>query len=223
MKNKDRVMINQTAKKIKAIELLGTYCKNCNANMLEQHWCAEFHHTDPITKDTNVTDLMSHNWMFIEKELQKCILLCSNCHRLQHYDIKRFNKYKNKIYNTKEKVQNWTSQKNKLTDTDKELIIKLHKEGKTVFYISKQLHVTRKVVKRYYKMNNMKPNIVKAEVMKIPREDLVRMVADDMSIGQISKHYKTTFNTIKKKLIKYKIPYTSNSKFYRRKLVLNGN
>ena len=225
MENKDRVMINQTAKKLKAIEILGTYCCYCNANMSDMHWCAEFHHKDPQTKDTNVTDLLSSHWMYIERELQKCILMCSNCHRKHHYDEQRFKKYKNKIFEIKNKVQDWTSQKNKLTDIDKDLICKLHKEGKTIFYISKQLHVTRKVINRYYKMNSMKPNIFKDEVVKIPKEELVKMIESGMSICKIAKHYNVTFTTVKRKLIKYKISYTSSSKFCSnsKKIVLDGN
>lgn len=225
MLNKDRAMINQTAKKLKAIEILGCNCKHCGCNMLDNHWYAEFHHINPLTKDKNVTDLMSSNWMYIEKELQKCILLCSNCHRKQHYNEERFIKYKDEIYKLKEKVQEWTSQKNKLTNEDTELINNLHKKGKTIFFISKQLHVTRKVIRRYYKLNNMTPNITKDEIFKIPKEKLIEMVNSGMSIGRIAKIYKTTFTTIKRKLIKYKIPYTSTSKFCsnNKKIILDGS
>ena len=44
------------------------------------------HHIDPDTKFKNLSELKSYSKEVIVKELEKCILLCANCHRLtEHY------------------------------------------------------------------------------------------------------------------------------------------
>ena len=45
----------------------------------------ELHHHDQAGKETNLSSIMHHGFTKIEKELRKCILLCSNCHRTAHH------------------------------------------------------------------------------------------------------------------------------------------
>lgn len=45
----------------------------------------ELHHHDQLGKETNVSSIMHHSWGKVEEELRKCILLCSNCHRIVHH------------------------------------------------------------------------------------------------------------------------------------------
>ena len=76
------------AKKIKAIEILGGKCQICgNVNMHE----LQFHHTSD-DKEIEISKLRGSRFSLIEKELKKCILLCRNCHRELHYNIKNDNK-----------------------------------------------------------------------------------------------------------------------------------
>ena len=44
----------------------------------------EFHHIDPKTKSFEIS---SHSYKFetMKNEVDKCLLLCSNCHREEHY------------------------------------------------------------------------------------------------------------------------------------------
>lgn len=45
----------------------------------------EFHHLDPSKKDFSISDRnIKFNWEDIQKELDKCILVCSNCHKEIH-------------------------------------------------------------------------------------------------------------------------------------------
>ena len=51
--------------------------------------CLEFHHSDPNIKESNVSMIISET-SSIEKimgEIDKCIVLCSNCHRKYHYEV----------------------------------------------------------------------------------------------------------------------------------------
>jgi len=66
-----------------AIELLGGKCVHCGFDKWD---CSlDFHHLDPKKKDSTFANLRGWSRVRIEKEMKKCILLCSNCHRAVHY------------------------------------------------------------------------------------------------------------------------------------------
>jgi len=45
----------------------------------------EFHHLDSTTKNFGISeDGIARSWEKTERELQKCVLLCANCHRRRH-------------------------------------------------------------------------------------------------------------------------------------------
>ena len=51
--------------------------------------CLDFHHTDPTIKDLEVSKVHHQGWGIprIQKEIDKCVVLCSNCHRKEHNRI----------------------------------------------------------------------------------------------------------------------------------------
>lgn len=57
-------------------------CEHCG---LDDHRVLEFHHVSD--KDLNVSNMVNHGygWSRIQKEISKCIPLCCNCHRLEHW------------------------------------------------------------------------------------------------------------------------------------------
>lgn len=48
--------------------------------------CLDFHHLDPAFKEIEVGNACRRGWSLekIFKEIEKCILLCANCHRKEH-------------------------------------------------------------------------------------------------------------------------------------------
>ena len=48
------------------------------------HVCLEFHHLDPNKKDFTIGEQVMRNWKTILPEIEKCVVLCSNCHRKFH-------------------------------------------------------------------------------------------------------------------------------------------
>lgn len=47
--------------------------------------CLDLHHLDPNEKDVNIGDVVRYwSWERLTKEINKCIILCSNCHRKVH-------------------------------------------------------------------------------------------------------------------------------------------
>lgn len=62
-------------------------CSKCGEN---RHWVLDFHHLDPETKEDNVSNLLAKgSKKKLLKEIEKCIVLCSNCHRDLHYQEKQ--------------------------------------------------------------------------------------------------------------------------------------
>jgi len=59
-------------------------CEECGYT--SNYWAPfDFHHRDPSTKECQLSSMVRHKEETIVKEIAKCIVLCSNCHRLLHY------------------------------------------------------------------------------------------------------------------------------------------
>ena len=70
--------------KKKAIEYLGGKCKKCGYAKCVN--ALEFHHRDPSEKEFTIArKRQNYGWDRIKHELDKCDLLCSNCHKEEHY------------------------------------------------------------------------------------------------------------------------------------------
>jgi hypothetical protein len=77
-------------RKLKAIEYKGGKCISCGYNKYPD--VLEFHHRDPSEKEFEWNKLRKRNWESVLKELDKCDMLCANCHRERHHEIFSLNK-----------------------------------------------------------------------------------------------------------------------------------
>lgn len=71
-------------KKLKqlAVEYKGGICVDCK--LKTKNYCVyDFHHVDG-TKEFTISE-STKSLETIKSELDKCILLCSNCHRIRHF------------------------------------------------------------------------------------------------------------------------------------------
>ena len=68
--------------KLKSIKYKGGKCLKCGYNKCSRS--LDFHHLDPLKKDFNISDGKTHNFEKLKPELDKCILICSNCHGELH-------------------------------------------------------------------------------------------------------------------------------------------
>ncbi len=85
--NSELVVLRQQQNKKTAIEYKGGCCQNCSFDAYDG--ALEFHHLDPKSKEFD----FSHFNRSIEKvkeELDKCILLCANCHRMTHAGLTKY-------------------------------------------------------------------------------------------------------------------------------------
>jgi hypothetical protein len=70
--------------KQKAIDYKGSKCQICGYDKCNRALC--FHHLDPSKKDFSITSTVK-SWKKIRDELDKCIMLCHNCHAEEHDKI----------------------------------------------------------------------------------------------------------------------------------------
>lgn len=70
--------------KLRAIKAKGGKCQKCGESRLAA-LC--FHHKDSAQKEVNLIGRVfgTRGWEFIEEEVEKCSLLCHNCHFDLHY------------------------------------------------------------------------------------------------------------------------------------------
>ena len=69
--------------KLKCIEYKGGKCQICKYD--KHPGALEFHHINPNEKDFQISKVKNYTFnTAIEKELDKCALLCSNCHKEVH-------------------------------------------------------------------------------------------------------------------------------------------
>ena len=82
--NVENVQRCQRRKKLFAVESFGGKCQICGYDKCID--ALEFHHIDKSTKKEKPSYvIMRWSWENAKKELDKCILLCSNCHKEIHF------------------------------------------------------------------------------------------------------------------------------------------
>ena len=84
--NKEQVIKRQRKLKEKCTEYAGGKCSICGYSTYLG--ALEFHHLDPSKKDMRLSKFGRTSWEKnkekIMEELDKCVLLCANCHREVH-------------------------------------------------------------------------------------------------------------------------------------------
>ena len=78
-----QTVLRQRNLKKQMIEYKGGKCERCGYD--RYYGALEFHHIDPDKKDFSLSHLKRYSFnQIIIDELDKCILLCANCHREIH-------------------------------------------------------------------------------------------------------------------------------------------
>lgn len=73
-------------RKLDAIEYKGGVCLDCG--QMPHPGAMQFHHDDPDEKEFAWNKGRLRAWVSVKKELDKCVLLCANCHAIRHSDYK---------------------------------------------------------------------------------------------------------------------------------------
>jgi hypothetical protein len=88
-KYKKRIIAKNIANKQRNIKWFNEYRKNLKCVKCDENHpaCLEFHHIDPKKKEYSVSMLIygTYSIKTILNEINKCEVLCSNCHNKEHF------------------------------------------------------------------------------------------------------------------------------------------
>lgn len=87
VKNNAAVTSYRQKMKERAVEYKGGCCQNPECKYFRCIAALTFHHIDPRTKAFAINDGRTRNWEKLKEELDKCILLCHNCHTEVHAGV----------------------------------------------------------------------------------------------------------------------------------------
>ena len=72
--------------KKRAVDYKGNACFDCGVSYPD--YIYDFHHLSGDTKVDNPSAILKREWSKAKEELDKCVMLCANCHRERHYGTK---------------------------------------------------------------------------------------------------------------------------------------
>ena len=142
--------------KKQCLDYKGGKCLSCGYNNYQG--ALEFHHLDPNEKEFHLATVKHNSFNSeIKRELDKCILLCSNCHREIHGNLISYDKELNIIIKNNKENLIWNptpSEKVENIINFDEIIIKL-KNKTTVKEIAKDLNITKNYLLILLHKNNI--------------------------------------------------------------------
>lgn len=77
------ILSRKSKMKLRCLEYKGNSCIRCRYNKCSA--ALVFHHFDESNKEFNISGSYNRSWNKLKAELDKCILICSNCHAELHY------------------------------------------------------------------------------------------------------------------------------------------
>lgn len=99
-KNKDRTNKLRKQNKQQGLEFVKEYygfpfeCNKCGYTS-ELFAPFDLHHRNPDDKEGTPSQLFKQSFDRFKKEVEKCDLVCANCHRIEHYNKKQGDNYEN--------------------------------------------------------------------------------------------------------------------------------
>lgn len=89
-KNKAKVIKNKSIRKKELTKQFAEFkaTKSCTKCGESHPATLDFHHVEYHPNNKKVFKLVQdgHWWKRIQQEIDKCVVLCANCHRIHHYD-----------------------------------------------------------------------------------------------------------------------------------------
>ena len=199
--------------KLKLVEYKGGKCEICGYDKCVD--ALEFHHLNPDEKEFGLSNVDTRALSILKKEADKCILICSNCHREIHYKEKlkelenKHNEEKNKetsffqrnktIRKTKSYIENTIQTESVLNDI---------KNGLTKKEISKKYNIGLTTLKRFLMKNNIVYN--ESQVSKLKDLTIDKFITDFneiKSFSGVAKLYGVSDKAIQKWCMKVGLPW----------------
>jgi len=177
--------------KREAVRLKGGKCKNCgwSGNIA----AFDFHHRDPRGKEFGISNMVTTNWEKYWKEVEKCDLLCSNCHSIHHSDYENEQFLKDvEEYGGRDLIISTIPWKNKIHITQKNMKICGH--------CKKDFDARGK--QKFCSTNCRDMSYRKCE--RPSKKELIKLIKEN-SILSISRIYGVTDNSIRKWAKQYNV------------------
>ena len=74
--------------RVEMLKYLGGEYKCSDCDITNSYYgMFDWHHLDPSNKEDRPSRLLTRKWSTLKKELDKCVFLCANCHRLRHCPV----------------------------------------------------------------------------------------------------------------------------------------
>jgi len=163
--------------KERLVKAFGGICCVCNEKLDDVVY--DFHHIDGV-KESKISDISRGNikaWGKIVDEVRKCVMVCSNCHRLIHGSIAEI-------------PENAERFNEKYAYYDPVVYPKLRtKSGKKVYHLS---------IRRYVR----KPEQI---ISKRPPKSMLKVLMGRDSITSLSHEFNVSRTTIRRWAKKYKL------------------
>ena len=161
--------------KIKAVEYKGGKCEICGYD--KNYAVLEFHHLDPSQKDFGISQNgNTRSWEEIKTELDKCIMVCANCHRELHYPEWNKDNLENRLDSYKKKE--------KLNIPEKEELEDKINSGKSKTEIAREYNISWNTLNRWLNLYS----IVQNKPIRPSKEEIEEKLKTQ-SAYQLSKYY----------------------------------
>ena len=118
MRDSKNVKIKRWRNKLASLKYLGGECKKCGLKVSLNNICSfDFHHVDPNDKTFQISSNYDRkSWKTLSKELDKCILLCKNCHSEYHFSLIKDENFLNDIFNYNGELDIWLFDKSNINN-----------------------------------------------------------------------------------------------------------
>jgi len=196
---------NHLIKKLRFIIDFGGICKHCGKDLIDNPYDADFHHTDPTKKEFLPSHVIKKSYDDAREEIEKCILLCSSCHRKEHMEWKDWRIYKDELIERAKKIHLKKATQKSKEDLliHKEKIKELYLSGLSMHQISSQEGIPLSTVSYTIKKLKIKRDNNGCE-QKITKEEAMECFQKGMCIKDIAEKFNCNASTVFRKLEKCK-------------------
>lgn len=161
-------------------------CEHCGYN--EYIGALDFHHEKDKNFNIGTICICENSCDKVKEkiieEINKCKVLCANCHQDLHFDKERFENYKEKILNYQIKEQ--------LPNINKEEVINLYNQGITQIEIAKIFNRNKSVIAAIIK----KSGVPKQLKFRLNKKEVIDLYNSGMSQIEIAQKFHKCSKTI---------------------------